>query len=66
MTEPTRKDWYAEVTNKKTFIIYCVRWEKFEYLTINMSLLNSHAKQLKDQVELPGVEFKYNEVPVIK
>jgi len=55
-----RTDWSARVTDKKKFIEYCIHCtqdNKLEYITINMTLLNSFAKSFKDTIELPGIEF---------
>jgi len=52
-----RTDWSAKITDKKKFIEYCVQNNQLHYLDINMKILNSFAKTVKDTVELPGVEF---------
>lgn len=62
----SRTDWSAQITDKKKFIEYCVQNNQLHYLDINMKILNSFAKTVKDTVELPGVEFIDKSTPVIR
>lgn len=52
-----RKTWSAKVADKEAFFAYCVQHKKYEYLDINMGLLNKFAKDFKDTIALPGIEF---------
>jgi hypothetical protein len=52
-----RTDWSAKVVDRKKFFEYCIQHNKFEYLEINTYLLNKHAKEFKNTIELPGIEF---------
>ena len=61
-----RTDWSAKVTDKEKFIAYCLQHEKFDYLEINMSLLNIHAKGFKNTIELPGIEFCSTKIQITR
>ncbi|MBA7470152.1 hypothetical protein ES707_05430 [subsurface metagenome] len=61
-----RTDWSAKVVDIEKFIAYCLQYKKFEYLEINMSLLNKHATDFKDTIKLPGIEFCSTQVQVTR
>jgi hypothetical protein len=52
----TVETWSANVKDKDAFVKWCIEANRLEYLEVNMSMLNSEAKQTKGQRTWPGVE----------
>jgi hypothetical protein len=61
-----REKWTAIIKDKTAFVKYCLDNGELHLIEVNIQTLNKLAQSTKGQMNLPGIDFKKENVPVFK
>lgn len=61
-----REKWTAVIADKNAFVKYCLDNGELHLIDVNIQTLNKLAQSTKGQMNLPGIDFKKESVPVFK